>query len=281
MIRISALLILILVSCSKKEENEKYNLESRNMADSVDDLKIPQNLWEDMEKIHRPMAFEGGGEAPAGGGHGEAPKAEGHGEAPAAEGHGEAPAAEGHGEAPEGGGHSGESGKTNVRRQMPYVVKKKPPLEPVELKIWLIEKTPGVLGGTNYELSFPVGGGKLDLKNFVSDKVNGTFFFKAVFEAEMEPSDLKVFFVSKALKRKVAGMELGAGCRKYMDISDYWKKISVTEGLMLNTLHLRHLSVAGGTLYFVWPYQGKLRISHLEIKDSRYPKVFCNSGEES
>ena len=39
--------------------------------------------------------------------------------------------------------------------------KKKPPLDPVGITVYLIEKTPGVLGGQNYELNYPSGGGLL------------------------------------------------------------------------------------------------------------------------
>jgi hypothetical protein len=47
------------------------------------------------------------------------------------------------------------------------------------------------------------------------------------------------------------------------------------DGLSLNTVNQRHLSILAGTFIFVSPVQGKLRLGHLLIKDSRHLDLLC------
>ena len=70
---------------------------------------------------------------------------------------------------------------------------------------------------------------------------------------------------------------MGNGCGRYFDITSYWKKVQAQEGLVLNTVDYRHISITAGTIFFVAPYRGKLRIGHISFKDSRHRDLLCSS----
>jgi len=53
-----------------------------------------------------------------------------------------------------------------------------------------------------------------------------------------------------------------------------------SEGLVLNTVGKRHISVTSGTFFIVEPYRGKLRLAHLTIRDSRHRDLLCESEKK-
>jgi hypothetical protein len=151
------------------------------------------------------------------------------------------------------------------------LLKKRPPLDPVSFHVYLIEKTQGILGGQHWDLKFPVGGGYLDYRYFLPEVVHsGTFLLKIKFDQPMDPKDTHIYYLSNAQVRNIDEKPIGNGCHRYFDISEYWRKTINTEGLILNTNQNRHISLTAGTFYFVSPVQGKLRIAHLTVKDSRH-----------
>jgi hypothetical protein len=161
------------------------------------------------------------------------------------------------------------------------LLKKRPPLDQIPFHLYLVEKTSGVLGGQSYDLKYPVGGGILDYRGFVPETKDGTFFMKVDFAKEMDPKEMRVFYLSNAKIRQLGDKPLGNGCGRYFDITDYWKNAMKGEGLVLNTSGNRHISITAGTLFFVAPVMGKLRIAHLLIKDPRHRDLHCDGGIDS
>jgi hypothetical protein len=168
-------------------------------------------------------------------------------------------------------------GKSVKEGESGDLLKKRPPLDPIPITVYLVEHTPGVLGGQNFELKYPVGGGILDYRVFIPETKNGTFFLKVKYGAEMDSKYLKVLYLSNAKVRDVGGQPMGNGCSRYFDVTKYWEKQMKGDGLMLNTVDARHISVTAGTLFFVAPANGKLRIAHLSIRDSRHNDLLCSS----
>lgn len=168
-----------------------------------------------------------------------------------------------------------ETQKNEKQKESEALMKKKPPLDPFSFHVFLIEKTPGVLGGQNFDLKFPVGGGVLDYRYFVPESRDGTFYLKVKYDQDMDPKETHIFYLSDAKIRQVDDKPLGNGCDRYFDISEYWKKSMAGDGLVLNTVKQRHISVTSGVLFFVAPYKGKLRIAHLTVRDSRHRDLLC------
>ena len=220
-----------------------------DMKEFEEDSPIPATLWKVIEGNYKPLALDPGGAAVK-----------------------ESIKEEGKEEGKEGKGGASKS----LTEEETRLLKKKPPIEPISFHVLLVEKTPGVLGGQNWDLSFPAGGGYLDYRYFIPESNVGTFFLKVKYDGEMDSKETKVYYLSNAKVRQVDGKPMGNGCGRYFDISDYWKKSMDSDGLILNTVNNRHLSVTSGTLFFVAPYRGKLRVSHLSIRDSRHRDLGCS-----
>ncbi|MCC6278031.1 MAG: hypothetical protein IT289_08965 [Oligoflexia bacterium] len=250
MTRIKYLLVLLLglvLGCSKACQSDPYkDLKSTPMDMRLfeEDLIVPTSLWQVMESSYRPLALDAEGQAIK--------------------------------ETAEEGEKPGEEANPNEPKE--ELLKKRPPLDPISFKAILVEKTKGVLGDQNYELKYPKGGGLLDYRYFVPETRQGSFYLYVSFDEEMNPKDTRVYYLSNAKIRDVDGKAMGNGCNRYFDITDYWFNSMNEGGLLLNTVKNRHISVTAGTLYFVAPVKGKLRISHLTIRDGRHRELMC-TGE--
>ena len=234
--------------CHKKDPFAEMPKKLMDMKEFEEDSTVPSVLWKAIESNYRPLALDPGGEAVK-----ETVKEE---------------------------KAEGQENKPKLSEEEERLLKKKPPLDPISFHVWLIEKTHGVLGGQNWDLKFPVGGGYLDYRYFIPESITGTFFLQVKYDAEMDPKDTKIYYLSNAKIRQLEGKPIGNGCGRYFDITDYWKKSMAGEGLVLNTFGNRHLSVTDGTLFFVVPYRGKIRIAHLTIRDSRHRDLSCDVENE-
>lgn len=150
------------------------------------------------------------------------------------------------------------------------------PKEFFSFHVYLKEKTPGILNNSDgYDLTVSGTGGMIDFQQFVKDK-RGSFYLGMRPELQIEDSDnFKVFYLSNAKSMHFSGENVGAGCDKYMDISDYFRKKMKKEGIFLTTAEGRHVSLMAGTYFFATSLKGKLYISQLTIRDSRFKKHHC------
>lgn len=121
------------------------------------------------------------------------------------------------------------------------------------------------------------GGGIVDMKDIVKG-AKGSFFFdqKIVKTSDPKsgPEKLKIYFLSNAKKRKVGDESFGAGCGRYMDVTDYVTKLQ-GKGVQVNATDQRYISVLGGTYYYVGFEKERLYLAALQIQDSRYPSLQC------
>jgi hypothetical protein len=161
------------------------------------------------------------------------------------------------------------------------LLKHRPVVDGLPFTVYLLEKTPQILGGQNYELNYGPVGGNLDFAKYVEEKKNGTFFLKVKYGAEMDPKLTKIYFLSNAAVHNVNNRPAGSGCNKYYEITKYWKNAMKDDGLILNTSGLRHLAITTGTFYFVAPFKNKLRMGHITITDSRHKNLLCQVDQKN
>lgn len=170
-----------------------------------------------------------------------------------------------------GGGHEakGEHGSEPA-------VKSDGPLPSVfaPVRVHLIEKNPGILTRGHTTIEFAAGGGTLDLSEYVSAK-NGSFFLVFEFVPDLDEVKRHVFFLSGAIKRKLNGDVVGAGCNTYFDISEAAEKAAGKEGFLVNTTGGRHASALAGTYFFSAAHAGKLYLAALSITDSTRKPLLC------
>lgn len=151
------------------------------------------------------------------------------------------------------------------------------PTQYMSLKVFLKEEDKGVLGGKNLALEFGLGGGELDFSRFLK-KPRKSFSLSIVLDEQIGVKDtLKVYFLSNGKKQKISGLEWGAGCNKYLDITGYyWKRLS-RKGISTNTSSLRYLHLLSGSYFFVLNKNNALYLAQLKITDSRYKEVYCRN----
>ncbi|MES2965710.1 MAG: hypothetical protein V4760_17645 [Bdellovibrionota bacterium] len=147
----------------------------------------------------------------------------------------------------------------------------------VSLRAFLIEKNRGILGRENFELKFPVGGGEMDLGDFLQP-LKGSFYFATDFLPNVDSKAKKVFFVSNSQARTLMGTKVGAGCDSYFDVTSAFTKAMAGPGFLVNTTDGRHVGALVGTYFFLGFEAGKLRISTLIVRDSRFRSLQCRRG---
>lgn len=218
-----------------------------------------------------------------------------------AEEHGEKPTAE-HGAAAEHGDHGGDSGglsqhtaRTSSRDVLvprALVAKVEKEYDAFLTKAGVITKTPvkrGLLnirvdlrqkrGGALHEnarVVTPLGGGVVDLSDLVTP-VRGAF--TALIQSQQEdghdPANVRVFYVSRAKRRTIAGETYGSGCNTWMEVTSQFNKAMGRDGFQLYTADQRYLSVIAGTFVVVSFAKEALSVASITFTDSRYPQVLC------
>lgn len=236
--------LLSIFSCHKLSffENVQKDATVKNYADFAEDIKIPVQLWD---------LIEGKVKESSGHGKSEAPKAA-------------AAAGGGHG----GGGASSE-GSTDTQQII---------FAPA--RVYLVEKNEGVLTVPQSILTFARGGGKIDLSDWVSGQV-GSFYFGLDIPDIEGLTDLKIYYVSQARKRKIDQEIVGAGCNVFFDITTQFLKAMKGQGLKVNSSKNRHLSVLAGHYILVGKKDKQTLVSQITLTDSKNPSLLCEVTHES
>lgn len=159
------------------------------------------------------------------------------------------------------------------------------PREYLDLQVYLWAKSELTISKP-VKFSLPRGGGGIDLRDYVKSR-KGSFFidFEVVrTEKPDEPAQpLKVYYLSNAKRRVIAGEKFGAGCDTYMDISRIVSH-KMGNGIQVNATDERHVSALSGVYYFVSFQPERIYLAALHLEDSRFPQHVCQQpiakGEE-
>jgi hypothetical protein len=149
------------------------------------------------------------------------------------------------------------------------------PKEFFGFSFYLVEKNRGIVKHGDHELVFEKGGGTLDLADFLSDQ-KGSFYVAMRPQLELDKNDkLRVFYLSNSRRLNIDGEVHGGGCDKYMDVTQFFNERMKKEGVLANTTKQRHVGLLVGTYFFAVSIKGKLYLSQLTVKDSRFKKLHC------
>jgi hypothetical protein len=142
-------------------------------------------------------------------------------------------------------------------------------------KLRISEDTPGVLGGENFEIQFPKGGGVLDFGDLPIEK-SGSMTFNWEFPDGVEgEKNMHVFYLSNAKTRKVDGQSVGSGCNTFYEITSFFFGQRALGGLRVNTAKNRHISFLAGTYIFVKPEFDALLVAQLIVQDNNHRDLLC------
>jgi len=137
----------------------------------------------------------------------------------------------------------------------------------VELEVWLIEKTVGVLGGVNHHILFERGGGELDLADFV--KGRGNFYFKAVLSDAELMSQASVYYFSDADQVKMGEETFGSGCQAVLDMTSHFRSFLKGNGILTSTADSRYSYLLSGQYLFWVKIEKNIYFSALKVVDSK------------
>ena len=129
------------------------------------------------------------------------------------------------------------------------------------IKVTLEEKASGVLTEPVVRLEFPKAGGEVDFSKYVKND-RGTFKISFQFDGFSDAENLKVYYVSRARKRKIDNQIYGSGCREFFDVKDFVKKVNEKDGLVVNVTRDRHDSAVGGHFLFSYKKEKQTFVSH-------------------
>jgi hypothetical protein len=145
------------------------------------------------------------------------------------------------------------------------------------VKLFLTEKNQGILKSPAYEISFPRGGGSVDISEYLSGE-QGTFFVGMELPEEFqEGSNFKAIYISQARKRKIDDRVYGAGCSQYFDITPKFLEMMKSEGIKANTTRQRHTTVLAGHYVFSVIKDNRIFITQVTIADSQNKNLLCEA----
>jgi hypothetical protein len=146
----------------------------------------------------------------------------------------------------------------------------------VGMVVHLREKTPGILGGKNYELKAMKSGMSLDLAHYIKmDK--GTFIISFEPAYTLDSKTAQVLFLNQSIKRELAHQVLGGGCGKFYDITKAYLKDLRQGGIEVNVTDGRHVSLLAGTFFIRVSHETGVRaLTQLTITDSNHPELLCD-----
>ena len=126
----------------------------------------------------------------------------------------------------------------------------------------------------NHRLSFPEGGGVLDLFDYVKRK--GQFHLR--FQPHLSnDNDFHVLYVSDSPGKRVNEQQWGNGCGNIYDLSKNYEILMGGEGLLLTTAKKHYLHLLAGTFVFFQLVEEKMYLGYIRLKDSRYPQFNCEA----
>ena len=144
---------------------------------------------------------------------------------------------------------------------------------PVQVQLKSFQKN--VIVDNEVNITFPNGGGTLDLKDFIRNQ--GTFslsFPKSAFVDGLEMFDF--VFVSNTKQQFLDGDKVGLGCNFAVQMTALYPKFNSSDFLKVNTTDFRHLNVIGGQFILVFKKSNQYYLTHINVIDSTQPELFCS-----
>ncbi|MFN8945787.1 MAG: hypothetical protein ACK5WZ_14315, partial [Pseudobdellovibrionaceae bacterium] len=174
---------------------------------------------------------------------------------------------------------------TDTAAKVPIIDAKKVPIIFSPITIMLVEKNEGVLKAPQILIQFPLGGGRLDLKDYLTGVV-GSFYVRFANSIVDENSEEKkdkvtstdeIYFWSRGKKRKIEDAVFGSGCNKIMELSPAKMADQDAMGIKVNTKNDRYVSVIGGHYFFVKRREKDILLSQIEITNSDLAVHLCDA----
>ncbi len=128
------------------------------------------------------------------------------------------------------------------------------------------------------QITFPNGGGTVDLSKIVSG-LGSYFMFFPKDQFESLPDLVHLYYISSVPVQKIENESFGLGCGRWVDLQKKFKNFQKPDFLKLNTTELRHLYASAGIYVFVFRKGNQVYLTHVKVMDSTQKKIFCPEEE--
>lgn len=127
----------------------------------------------------------------------------------------------------------------------------------------------------------PRGGGIIDLAPLVTSKRAN---FRVKIQIDVDPQDqhqldvpslIRAYYVSGAKVKEYPEDIYGAGCNKFMDLTQFYKNQFSKNGIEVNTTDDRYISVLAGSYFFLLAHQEILYLGAIKFINSKRKDLLC------
>lgn len=147
--------------------------------------------------------------------------------------------------------------------------------ETLPMQVEVVEGKGGAFGGTNYRFDFKEFGGFIDFDVYLDRSTTGSFKLYFNFPDLADISKMKVYFLSWTNQYQKDGEPFGNGCGNFYDITSYFNKTILKDGLLLHTKDYRYLDLAAGRLYFINYTDKKIQLAQVTLTDKKLEERLC------
>ncbi len=141
------------------------------------------------------------------------------------------------------------------------------------------EKTEGVLNKPDIDVSFPLGGGVLDLDLLSSKNKTGSYYLSFILPPPSDEETREVYYLSNGRRRKYETLTAGSGCRHLLKLNSKFLEKTEKEPLLLTNYKHLDVTMLAGTFIFVSRQKKNVFLSQITMTSSSLPELLCEHKE--
>ena len=148
------------------------------------------------------------------------------------------------------------------------------------VRVQLTEVTEGVLGHHMFDIDLGMGGGAIDLADYLNLSHPGDFNLR--FQLPISKlSKVHALFINHSRMQQISKESYGMACGEYLDISSFFKSTLTQQGLRLTTLHDLYATTVLGIFLIAEKTEQGWAVAAVEIRDSNQRGRECPEAHHS
>jgi hypothetical protein len=142
----------------------------------------------------------------------------------------------------------------------------------------LHEKTEGTLLHKDFDITFPLGGGTVDLDHVLSKTKTGSYYLTFLAPTRGDDEVREVFYLSNGRKRKYENSIAGSGCRHLLKLNSKFLDKMEKDPLLLTSFRHLDITMLAGTFIFVSRKKNDVFLSQITFTSSSQPQLLCDAN---
>ena len=125
----------------------------------------------------------------------------------------------------------------------------------------------------NYRVTYPEGGGEIDLFQYVDGK--GKFYVR-LSPHLLDDQKFHLLYLSESPGRLFGDVKWGNGCGNIYELTASAGKFFSNRGMLVTTSKRHYLHLMAGLYVMFQLVEDKMLLGYIRIKDTRYPQFTCS-----